>query len=109
MKESQLSFSYTWKDLKPIRLLALTVVVGQLLGAVAGIVVPRFPNWFESLWFGAALAAFPAFLIGALVQSIATPGRMSQHKVMVRRLAIVAAALSAFAFAMPSFGFGNAA
>ncbi len=109
MKESQFGFEYSWADLKPIRLVAVTVILAQLLGAAIGLVLPRFDDWFENLWSGAALATFPAFLVGAALQARATPGRLAEHKVMVRRLGLIAAVLSAFGLAMPMFGFAHAA
>jgi hypothetical protein len=109
MRESHLGFEYSWSDLKPIRVLAVTVIALQLVGAAIGLALPRFPDWFESMWFGAALATFPAFLLGALLQARSTPGRLTEHKVMVWRFGLIAAALSAFALAMPLLGFGDAA
>jgi hypothetical protein len=109
MRESQLGFEYSWADLKPIRVLAVTVIALQLVGAAVGLALPRFPGWFESLWFGAAITTFPAFLLGAFLQSRLTPGRISQHKVMVWRCGLIAAVLSAAALAMSILGFGNAA
>jgi fucose 4-O-acetylase-like acetyltransferase len=107
MKESQFGFQYSWSDLKPIRALSVTVVAAQALGAAIGFLVPRFPHWFESLWFGAALATFPAFLVGAVIQARVKPGSLGENSVMVRRLGLIAALLTAFAIAMPFFGFGQ--
>jgi hypothetical protein len=107
MKESQFGFQYSWADLQPVR--ALTVVVGgaQIAGALAGLAFPQFPDWFESLWFGAAIATFPAFLVGLAVQSRLSPGSLAENRVMVRRLGLIALFLSAFALAMPVLGFGK--
>ncbi|ABM97402.1 hypothetical protein [Methylibium petroleiphilum] len=101
MKESQFGFEYTWSDLEPIRALTVVVLAGQVAGAAAGVLVPQFADWFKSLWFGGAIATFPAFLVGLIVQSRWRPGSLGQNKVMVRRLGLVAAALTVFAFAMP--------
>jgi hypothetical protein len=106
MKESPLGFSYSWADTKPIRTLALIVLGAQLTGSATGLLFPRFPNWFESLWFGGAVAAFPGFVMGLVVQAILRPGSIRENRVMVRRFALVALALSAFALAMPILGFG---
>lgn len=107
MKESQFGFEYSWSDLRPIRALAVVVFGAQIIGAALGLMLPRFPRWFESMWFGGALATFPAFLIGLLVQARLKPGSLSEHKVMVRRLGLIAAFLTVFAIAMPLFGFGQ--
>lgn len=107
MKESAFGFEYSWADLQPVRALAITVVAAQVAGAAVGVLLPQFPHWFESLWFGAAIATFPAFLVGAVVQARLRPGSIGQNRVMVRRLGLIALLLSAFALAMPIFGFGN--
>ena len=107
MKESQFGFEYSWSDLKPIRALATVVFGAQMIGATLGLLFPRFPHWFESMWFGGALATFPAFIFGLLVQARWKPGSLSEHKVMVRRLGRIAALLSVFAIAMPLFWFGQ--
>jgi hypothetical protein len=108
MKESAFGLQYSWADLQPIRALAITVVVAQVAGAVAGLLFPQFPRWFESLWFGAAVATFPAFVVGALIQARLRPGSIGENQVMVRRLGLIALLLSAFAVAMPFLGFGSA-
>ena len=107
MKESQFGFSYSWSDLQPVRALVVTVGAAQVLGAIIGLAVPRFPDWFESLWFGAAVATFPAFLIGLAIQVRIKPGSLSENKVMVRRLGLIAVFLTVIAFAMPILGFGR--
>ena len=101
MKESQFGFEYSWADLKPIRALMVIVITAQLLGAAVSVLLSRFPDWFESAWFGGAVATFPAFLVGAAVQARVRPGSLSENKVMVRRLGLIAALLTAIAFAMP--------
>jgi hypothetical protein len=107
MKESQFGFEYTWEDLQPVRALALIVFGVQIAGGLAGLAFPQFPRWFESMWFGAAIATFPAFLVGLVVQSKLSPGSISENRTMVRRLGLIALFLSAFAIAMPFFGFGK--
>ena len=108
MKESQFGFEYSWADLQPIRALAVIVLLAQVAGAALGYLFPHFPRWFESLWFGAAIATFPAFLVGLIVQARLRPGSVRENRVMVRRLGLIALALSVFAIAMPILGFGNA-
>ncbi|WP_440224246.1 hypothetical protein ACQQ2N_03265 [Dokdonella sp. MW10] len=109
MKESQFGFSYSWRDLEPIRALSVVVLGAQVLGAALGFLLPRFSHWFESMWFGGALATFPAFLLGMFIQDRWKPGSLKEHKVMVLRLGLIAALLSLFAIAMPLFGFERAA
>jgi hypothetical protein len=108
MKESKFGFEYSWADLQPIRILVLTVLVAQCLGAAAGLAFPRFPHWFHSLWFGGAMATFPAFLLGAALQGRLRPDSLGQNRVMVRRLGLIALLLTAIAIAMPVLGFGHA-
>lgn len=107
MKESPFGFQYSWSDLKPVRVLAITVVVAQLIGAVLGFAFQRFPGWFESAWHGAALATFPAFLVGLWAQARVHPGSIGGNPVMVRRLGLIALLLTAFAVAMPVLKFGR--
>ena len=107
MKESQFGFEYSWSDLKPIRALSVTVLAAQTLGAGIGLFLPRFPQWLESLWFGAALATFPAFLVGVIIQAHVKPGSVGANRVIVRRLGLISALLTIFAIAMPLFGFGQ--
>ncbi|MFG6430259.1 hypothetical protein [Roseateles sp. LYH14W] len=107
MRETPFGFEYSWADLQPIRALSVVVVAGQVIGALGGWVYPRFPDWFESMWFGSALSTFPSFVVGLAVQAHDKPGSLSANKVMVRRFALVAALMSCFALAMPFFGFGE--
>jgi hypothetical protein len=107
MKETQFGFEYSWADLQPVRALSVVVFGAQIVGAIAGIGFPQFPRWFESLWFGAAISTFPAFLLGLAVQSKLRPGSIGENKVMVRRLGLIALALSSFALAMPVLGVGK--
>jgi hypothetical protein len=105
MKDSAWGFEYTWADLQPVRALAVTVIAGQVAGGLLGVLFPQFSRWFESLWFGAAFATLPAFVVGAVIQAYLRPGSLGENKVMVRRLGIVACLLAAFALAMPMLGF----
>ena len=106
MKETPLSFEYSWSDLKPVRVLAVTVCVAQFVGAALGFTFQRFPDWFESVWFGAALATFPAFLVGLVAQARVRPGSIAENATMVRRLGLIALLLSVVAVAMPVLGMG---
>jgi len=108
MKKSPFGFKYTWVDLQPVRVLAVTVLAAQLFGAIVGIAVAWHPDWLINFWLGGAFATFPAFLMGLVIQSRLTPGRLSEHKVMVRCLGLIALALFVFAVAIPVLGLFNA-
>jgi hypothetical protein len=59
------------------------------------------------MWFGGAIATFPAYLLGLFVQARHRPGSLAANRVMVRRLGLIAALLSLVALAMPLLGFGR--
>jgi hypothetical protein len=101
MKESPFGFEYNWDDLRPIRALAIVSLVFQLFGAAIGLWTARYPSWFANLWAGGALATFPGFAIGLFIQQAMRPGSLVENKVMVRRMGLIALALSASVFIMP--------
>jgi len=101
MKESQFGFSYTWADVQPVRPLVVTVLVLQILGAIAGLVASVYPSWFANLWGGGALATFPGYLLGLLVQRQLNAERIREHIVMVRRMGLVSLALTGSVFVFP--------
>jgi hypothetical protein len=105
VKESQLGFEYSWADLKPVRGLAVTVAIAQVSGALLGVVLASHGQWFLRLWFGGAIATFPAFLVGLVIQSRLRPGSIGENHVMVRRLGLIALLLSLVALFMPMLGF----
>lgn len=107
MKESQFGFEYAWADLKPIRSLAVTVFAAQIIGALLGLEFADHAHWFHRLWFGGAVATFPAFLIGLPIQAYLHPGSIHENRVMVRRLGLIALLLSLAAPFMPLLGFGQ--
>jgi hypothetical protein len=108
MKESQFGFEYSWSDMQAVRVLSRTVFTAQILGVILGFLFQRFPGeWFESVWFGAAVATFPAYLVGLVAQARCYPGSISANATMVRRLGLIALFLSTIAFAMPFFGVGK--
>ncbi|MGB9149287.1 MAG: hypothetical protein WCB36_03490 [Burkholderiales bacterium] len=108
MKESQFGFSYSWADLKPIRALPITVFAAQLIGSLVGYEMHLHSGWFESLWTGGALATFPSFLAGLLVQARLRPGSLHENAVMVRRLGLITLSLTLMAVFIFMFGFGHA-
>ncbi len=105
MRESQLGFEYTWADLQPIRALAITVFGTQIVGAGLGLFFAHHGDWFLRLWFGGAIATFPAFVVGATVQSRLRPGSLGENLVIVRRIGFIAGILSLVAVFMPELGF----
>ena len=98
MQESQFGFEYSWADTQPIRALVVMVHAAQILGAVLGMVFVNHDSWFMRLWLGAALATFPAFLVGLAVQARVRPGSIGENRVMVRRLGMIALLFSAMSF-----------
>ena len=107
MRDDHLGFSYTWNDLAPIRGLFAFIVVFQVIGLGLGALVPRFPSIFDSACFGGAIATFPAFVAGLLIQLRLNRPSITENKRMVWHLGLVAAALLAFALAMPLLGYGE--
>lgn len=101
MRESQFGFHYTWEDMRPVRPLIVTVVAVQILGAIAGLVASVFPSWFANLWGGAALVTFPGYLLGLLIQRQVNVERIREHIVMVRRMGLIALALTGSTFVFP--------
>jgi hypothetical protein len=107
MQNDHFGFSYSWADLAPIRGLVALVVAAQFVGFVAGALVRPFPSLFESAWCGGAIATFPAFIVGLLLQLKLNRPSISENKRMVWHLGLVAAALSVGAVVMPLLGFGE--
>ena len=101
MRESPFGFSYSWADLAPIRPLTMTVFFAQILGASGGLLFSSSPDNFARLWAGGALATFPGFLVGLLVQWKIRAEALSENATMVRRLGLVALLVSLVAAAMP--------
>jgi uncharacterized membrane protein len=104
MKESPFGFQYSWEDLRPVRPLMVTVIAAQLIGAAAGLWGLKFAEWFLNLWAGGALATFPGFLAGLLVQRAIDEECLSVNRVMVRRLGLVSLVLSLSVLLMPLMG-----
>ena len=107
MRDDHFGFGYTWKDLAPIRGLVAFVLLFQLLGLGLGALFPRFPSTFDSAWFGGAIATFPAFVAGLLLQCKLNRANIIENKRMVWHLGLAAAALFAFALAMPLLGYNE--
>jgi hypothetical protein len=101
MRESPFGFEYSWADLEPIRPLVWIVLAVQVIGALLGLTHASHDEWFHRLWFGGAIVTLPGFLVGLPVQYFLRPGSIGEHFVMVRRLGLIAAALSIAAVFMP--------
>jgi len=80
--------------------MVVTIGIAQAAGALASFTLLRHLGWFESLWFGAAIATFPAFIVGASIQAVVKPGSLAENKIMVRRLGLIAAFLGSIALLM---------
>ncbi|MBV8033938.1 hypothetical protein [Roseateles sp.] len=104
MNESPHGAEPGWAELQSIRALTLVVCAGQAAGAVAGLLYPRYPHWFECLWHGAALATLPAFLVGMVVQARLRPGSLGENAALVRRFALISVLLSGVAIVAPLLG-----
>jgi hypothetical protein len=104
MKQATYGFEYSWDDLKPVRPLAVTICVVQLVGGIIGLLVSPYSYWFHNLWIGGALATFPGYLIGLALLSQLRPGSVSENRVMINHVGLVSALLSALALAFPFWG-----
>ena len=105
MKESQLGFEYSWSDVQPVRALVVTITAAQIGGAILGLLFASRSSWILNLWFGGAVATFPAFLVGLYLQAHIRPGSIAQNHIMVRRIGLIALLLSIVAVFMPVLGF----
>lgn len=97
MQDSQFGFSYSWSDLRPIWPLVAAVTVAELAGSAIGYKVLTVQDGFSRLWFGGALAALPGYALGLLVQLLLRPERFQTHRVLIRRIGLLAALLSLIA------------
>jgi hypothetical protein len=75
--------------------------VMEALGAASGLKAGAFPHWSCDLSFGAALAVFPGFLVGLWVQLLLDPDRLREHRVMVRRIGLLALLFFVAALCLP--------
>jgi hypothetical protein len=104
MNQSTFGFEYSWDDLEPVRPLAVTLVIVQLLGSLGGLLMAPHPSWFHNVWIGGALATFPGYLIGLAVLSQSRPGSLIQNRIMINHIGLVSAVLSALALTFPLWG-----
>lgn len=101
MQESPFGFHYTWADFQPVRALSITVLVAQVIGVALGLIFGQRSSWGEQIWCGGAIATFPTFLVGLVIQSRLRPGSIGQNLVMVRRMGLIALPFSLIAIFMP--------
>lgn len=92
--DSGFKLNYSWEDLRPVHPLFITVLITQLAGAVVSLLLQGIASWFETAWLGGALATFPGYLIGLVVQRYIRPGSIALHRSMV----IFMGAISLFLF-----------
>ena len=101
MRENAFGFEYSWADLQPVRALAVTALITQVIGAIAGVAALPYPDMFLRLWVGGAAATLPGYLLGLAIQRHLKPISLSENRVMVRRMGLVAGILSLSAFVVP--------
>lgn len=87
--------------MRPLRHLYAALFVAQVLGAVCGLWLARYPTWLENLWVGAAAATFPGFLAGCVVQKTMGEAALKAHNNTVRRIGLAALLLTLAVFFMP--------
>lgn len=104
MARQGFDFEYSWSELKPVRPLSVCILGAQLLGAVAGLGFYEGQSWVDEVWTGGALASFPGYLFGLWIQGVMMPGSLERNRLLVRRLAWLAAAFSVFALLFPWLG-----
>ncbi len=87
--------------MRPLRPLYAAIFIGQVIGALAGLWIARYPSWFENAWAGAALLTLPGYVAGWGAQKRLAPAALAAHLNTVRRIGFAAALLSAAVFFMP--------
>lgn len=93
--------SGTSHPMRPLRPLYGAIFAAQLIGALGGLWIARYPSWFENLWAGAALFTLPGYLVGCALQKKLAPAALQAHRNTVRRIGAAAAILSGAVFFMP--------
>ena len=91
--DSPMGFYYSWEALKPVRILATTVVGSQyLFGLIFGLYFDFVLdlNFVHGFMLGGSGLIFPMFLIGLILQSKYRPGSLGENATMVRRLGLIA-------------------
>ena len=63
--------------------------------------VGDFDTMFKSLWRGGAIASFPGFFLGAIVQAVLRPGSIQQNGGMFGFLGFMALVISAIGYYFP--------
>jgi hypothetical protein len=101
MRESAFGFSYSWSDLQPVRALAVTVLIAQIVGGAVGFAMARYPDWFDNLWAGGAIATLPGYVVGAAIQHHLKPGSLGENWTMVRRMGLIALLFTGAGFMFP--------
>jgi len=105
MDESQFRIEYSWEDLKPVRPLGVTLIAAQVAGCLIGLWLHTYPSFGANLWAGGALATFPGFLLGLLVQHRINTAAITGNMALVRRIGLIALLLSlaVFVFSLEKF------
>ncbi len=97
----KIGFEYTRQDLEPVRPLYITLQITQVTGSVIGLYLDVYPDWYENICICGAIATFPGYIIGLGVQYGVKAERISENKVMVRRMGLISLLLSVAALVLP--------
>lgn len=103
MAQPDYDFEYSWEDLKPVRLLFISILVMQSLGMVAGIFFGHGGVWVERAFVWGSMATFIGYLLGLWVQAVTRPGSLGHNRVLVRHLGLVSAFFGIFGFLFDMF------
>ena len=101
MDNSGFKLNYSWEDLRPVHPLFITVLIAQLAGAIASLLLQGVSSWYEAAWFGGALATLPGYFIGLIVQRHTRPGSIVLHHSMVIFMGVIALLLFVAALTFP--------
>ena len=101
MSDSGLKLNYSWEDLKPVRPLFVTVLIAQAIGAALSLSAQGFSDWYQTAWFGGALATFPGYLVGLFVQRHTRPGSITSNRPAVLFLGVISLILFIAALTFP--------
>ena len=81
--------------------MAYSVLCLQVLGAVCGWALDKTSHdTFTRIWLGGAVATFPGFVLGLVVQWQVRAAALSENATLIRRMGLVTVLLSLVAVAM---------
>jgi len=97
------SARYIWDLVRPVLVLAITLLVFQLCGFVVGFIIEPVGFLPIDLWYGAAFASPLGFLIGIVFQSFSRPGTLVNNKMVVLFMGTMSLILPISGFFMYDF------